>query len=278
MKTNILPTLDQIREAHSWKRNYERYLPLSRYFYRPIGFLLTWMMIRMGLTTEAVSCLSGILGIGGLLFLMVKSLYLIWVGIGLLVLFNLLDCVDGSIARVMKTENPYGKFLDSVLGDVIDFGFFVTVGITAYRHASLVSSYSRSEDGSLLCLAFGGMTGFFYILLSHVEQLFDYQIRNPQSNSRRNTVSHMSLPSDGVSSFMPNISEPTSKTFLRIMDRNFRLRETHYLFLIISILVGSIDIFLMLFLAYYSLHTVLTSITFFRRAKRLRNGKEKQLE
>jgi hypothetical protein len=278
MKTTILPTLEQIREAHSWKRNYERYLPLSRYFYRPIGFLLTWLGIRMGLTTEAVSWLSGILGIAGLLFLMGKSLNLIWVGIGLLILFNLLDCVDGSIARVMKTENPYGKFLDSVLGDVIDFAFFAAVGIMAYRHPFLVGSNSRSEDGTLLCLVIGGVTGFFYILLSHVEQLFDCQIRNPKLNTQGNTASHMSMPTESVSGFRLNVTESTFKAFLRLMDRNFRVRETHYLFLIFAILLESLHIFLMLFFAYYSLHTVLTSIAFFRRAKLLRNGKEKQLE
>jgi hypothetical protein len=178
----------------------------------------------------------------------------------------------------MKTENPYGKFLDSVFGDVIDFAFFAAVGIMAYRHPSLVGWNSRSEDGTLLWLAIGGMTGFFYILLSHVEQLFDYQIRKPKLSNQGNTASHMTMASESVSGFRPDVTESTFKTFLRLMDRNFRVRETHYSFLIFAILLGSIHIFLVLFLAYYALHTVLTSIAFFRRAKQLRNGKENHLE
>lgn len=275
MKTTFLPTLDQIREAHSWKREYERYLPLSRYLYRPIGFLMTWVAVRIGLTTEVVSWLSGILGVGGLLCLMGKGLGLVWLGIGVLVLFNLLDCVDGSIARAMKTGNPYGKFLDSVLGDVIDFAFFAAVGIMAYRHPLLVNLNSQSENAGLLCLALGGMTGFLSILLSHVEQLFDYQIRDQQLNNRGNTTSHATLPSEAVSTFRPNVTESTFKIFLRLLDRNFRVRETHYLLLIFAILTKSVEIFLLMFLTYYSLHTILTSIVFFRRTKQLRNSQQK---
>jgi hypothetical protein len=39
---HALPTLNQIRKAHGWKRDYEKYLPISRFVFRPVGFLLTW--------------------------------------------------------------------------------------------------------------------------------------------------------------------------------------------------------------------------------------------
>jgi glycosyltransferase involved in cell wall biosynthesis len=271
MTKSQLPSLKQIRGSHAWKREYEKFLPLSRYFYRPIGFLLTWIGIRLGLTTEVVSWLSGILGIGGLLFLMGKSLYSVWLGIGLLVFFNLLDCVDGSIARVMKTENPYGKFLDSVLGDIINFAFFAAVGILAYRHPLLVSLNFGSEDGTPLYLAIGGMTSFFYILLSHVEQLFIYQIKNLNIDYQGNTASHVTRPSESVPGFGPNFSESTSKTILRLMDRNFRVRETHYLLLFFALLLKRVDFFLLLFFTYYLLHIILTSLVYFYRAKMMRD-------
>lgn len=63
MATNIYPTLREIRETHAWKREYERYLPLSRYVFRPLGFLLTWLAIRIGLTSEVVLWLSGFVGL-----------------------------------------------------------------------------------------------------------------------------------------------------------------------------------------------------------------------
>ncbi len=117
------PTLQEIRKAHSWKREYERYLPLSRYIFRPMGFLLTWLAIRVEMTTEAVSWLSLMVGLTGCLFLMSGWEQAIPVGLGLLLFFNLLDCVDGSIARATKSENPYGKFLDSICGGIVDLAF-----------------------------------------------------------------------------------------------------------------------------------------------------------
>ena len=109
MAKSTYPTLQEIRFTHAWKREYERYLPLSRYVFRPLGFLLTWLAIRIGLTSEAVSWLSGFVGLIAYLCLMSSQQQSLPIGISLLLFFNLLDCVDGSIARTMKTENPYGR-------------------------------------------------------------------------------------------------------------------------------------------------------------------------
>lgn len=63
MATNIYPTLRDIHSTHAWKREYERYLPLSRYVFRPLLFLSPWLAIRLGLTSETVSwpcCFDGV--------------------------------------------------------------------------------------------------------------------------------------------------------------------------------------------------------------------------
>jgi hypothetical protein len=86
-KSNF-PTLEDIRGAHSWKRDYERYLPLSRYFFRPIGFVLTWAAIRIKLTSETVSWLSGLLGLLAYLCLIGSQRELLPLGIAMLLTFN----------------------------------------------------------------------------------------------------------------------------------------------------------------------------------------------
>jgi phosphatidylserine synthase len=261
-----MPTMKQIRQAHSWKREYEKYLPLSRFFYRPVGFFLTWISVRMGISTEAVSWLSFISGICGLLLIMGKGILCIWCGIGLLLLFNLLDCVDGSVARVMRTENPYGKLLDSVLGDAVDFPFFIVVGIMVYRHPSLMGFDPPLLVGVFFGPAFGVMTGLAYIMLRHTEQLFHYQIRGVHSK----TGEGLSNERHWTQIRAYEAKEIRSKSVLRVIDRNLRVRETHYFFLIIALLMKSVDVFLMIFFAYYMLHLFITSAVFFRRAKKLR--------
>ena len=68
-----MQTLRDIRGAHGLKREYEQYLPLSRYVFRPLGFLLTWAAVRMGWTSEGVSWLSGLVGLAGYVLIGVRS-------------------------------------------------------------------------------------------------------------------------------------------------------------------------------------------------------------
>jgi phosphatidylglycerophosphate synthase len=271
MTSCIYPSLNQIREAHSWKRDYEKFLPLSRYIYRPLGFLLTWFAIRIGMTTEAVSWLSGIVGMVGLLCLMGNTLKVVWIGVALLIFFNLLDCVDGSIARVMKTENPYGKFLDSLLGNMVDFPFFAAVGVLTYKHPYLLKSPSPFDKGSLFWLIVASFCAYFYILLLYIEQLFYTQIAKLENGLLHNTTSYNAgVPDIPSPVFSHNINDPSWKLTLRLIDRNLRVRETHYLLLIIFIFCRAIDIFLIIFVIYYMFHTIMSSIYYIFRVKKLK--------
>ena len=51
-------------------------------------------------------------------------------------LFNYCDCLDGNIARVMRTWNPYGRFLDSMM-NWADIFFWTAVGAAVWHNPSL---------------------------------------------------------------------------------------------------------------------------------------------
>ena len=123
--TPVVSTVADIRAAHGFKWEYERFLPLSRYIFRPLAFRATWLAIRLEVTSEGVSWLSAVVGAVGLVALVSAAAWTVWVGLGLLALFNLLDCVDGGLARAARTSNPYGRFLDSVCGALVDLAFAI---------------------------------------------------------------------------------------------------------------------------------------------------------
>jgi phosphatidylglycerophosphate synthase len=268
----MYPTLRQIVDAHAWKRDYEKYLPISRFLFRPIGFLLTWVAIRVGLTTEAVSWLSGIVGIVGCLCLVGGYEYMLPVGIGLLLFFNLLDCVDGSIARTMKTENTYGKFLDSVLGDLVDFAFFFTISIMVFRHPNLLYWPSPFNQGAIFWLIIGGASAFFYIFLRHIEMLFEYQIYSVEVK-----ISESSSGGDQADDKLNRLHNYVEKKgvdwkgILRLVDRNVRVRETIYTLLLIAVLLKIVDMLLLIYFVYFLLHTGISVIVYSLRAKKLRD-------
>lgn len=265
------PTLKQIYDAHSWKRDYEKFMPISRFFYRPIGFLVTWGAIRIVMTTEMISYLSGIIGIIACLLLISSFQTYLIQGIILLHLFNLLDCVDGSIARVMKTENPYGKFLDSVLGDLVDFAFFFIISIMAFRHPDLLQWPDPLNHGAVLWLIIGCLCAFFYIFLRHVEMLFEFQIYSEQEKLSA-TKSYIDQEDDkfGTSRFSER-NKVDIKDILRIIDRNIRARETIYALLLIAFLLQLIDIFLLIYFIYFLFHAFISCVVYFIRAKNLRD-------
>lgn len=255
MAIRTYPTLQQIREAHAWKREYERYLPLSRYVFRPAGFLLTWLCIRLGLTSEAVSWLSGLVALGGFLCLLSASVELLPIGIGLLLLFNLFDCIDGSIARVMKTENSYGRFLDALMAWV-DIAFLAIIGVMLYHHPQLAYWPNPFGKGAVVWLVAGGLASFFYIYAAYVEHIFDTLLREdwnklsgiPKPEAHENNVA-------ATGGFFAKI--------IRIALHNLRVRETQYLLLVIAYLAESIDLLLGIFLFFNTVH-VLSLIVIYR--------------
>ena len=266
MNNNTLPTLREICDSHTWKRDYEKYLPLSRYVFRPLGFLLTWLTIRIGLTSETVSWLSGFVGLIGCLCLMSSQKLMLPIGIASLLFFNLLDCVDGSTARVMKTENPYGRFLDSLMA-WIDMGFWVIIGVMAYRHPQLLCWPNPLEKGVIAWLAIGGLTCYFSNLIGYIEGIFDELMR--ETWNKASGKSKSDFPENSVTGSR-NTSLPFILNIFRSINHNLRVRETHYFFLVFAYLGNIIDLLLGIFLFYYFMHVILLIIIYSNRGRKIR--------
>jgi hypothetical protein len=230
---SAVPTLDEIRSAHGSKREYERLLPLSRYVFRPIGFRLTWVALRLGLSSEAVSWVSAVVGLLGLAGLMSGREGVAAAGLALLLLFNLLDCVDGSLARALGTGNPYGRFLDSICGGVVDLAFWAAVGVMVFRRPVLSARSGVGEP--TLWLAVGGVTCFLAVLLHEIEQAYD-QIVHPAWQGR-----------DGGEPTGGAVREPWLKT----LARNLRVRETQYALLAVAMVGKAVEVLLAGYLLYY---------------------------
>jgi phosphatidylglycerophosphate synthase len=269
----LFPTLQEIRDAHTWKRDYERYLPLSRYVYRPLGFLVTWVAIRIGITTEMASFISAILGITGLFFLLCKNYSVIIGGIMLLHLFNLFDCVDGSIARATNTQNPYGKFLDSVIGDVINFAFFAVVGIMLFCNPFMGFLYSwNPQFTQIMWLAIGGGASFFYVTLVNIEGLYNAQLKQKWKHLsvKSGPISADDIKNESIISKKDARSAKLINAF-RIIDRNLRVRETHYFLLLFAYCLHFVDLFLIFYLIFFGIRSLVSAILFGNRAMTLRN-------
>ena len=91
---------------------------IDRMFYRPIGFRIARLLRNTGITPNMITILSIFVGAGaGLMFYHPGLDYAVY-GILFLVSANILDCVDGQLARLTGIKSEIGRILDGVAGDI----------------------------------------------------------------------------------------------------------------------------------------------------------------
>ncbi|MFP3043060.1 CDP-alcohol phosphatidyltransferase family protein [Treponema primitia] len=104
----------------------------SKFVLRPLALPFTWLSLRLGLSANGISYISVFFSLaGGVLFSLNGFIYPLW-GAILLNFFSVLDCVDGSIARVTRTAGPWGGWADAVMGFIAYTAVFLSTGIYVY--------------------------------------------------------------------------------------------------------------------------------------------------
>lgn len=92
---------------------------LDRVFYRPIGYRLALLLKPTHITPNAITIFSIFVGVGAcLLFYPDNNLPINLLGFALLVFANILDCVDGQLARLTGIKSEIGRILDGLCGDI----------------------------------------------------------------------------------------------------------------------------------------------------------------
>lgn len=91
---------------------------LDRIFYRPIGFRIARLLTNTGITPNMVTVISIFVGAAVGYFFYKDDIYYNIIGIALLVCANILDCVDGQLARMTGIKSAIGRILDGFAGDI----------------------------------------------------------------------------------------------------------------------------------------------------------------
>ncbi|MDR0811009.1 MAG: CDP-alcohol phosphatidyltransferase family protein [Paludibacter sp.] len=117
---------------------------LDRIFYRPIGYRLALLLRGTGITPNVITIISIFFGVGaGYFFYPIGLLkgesliypQILWfnvIGIILLIIANILDCVDGQLARLTGIKSVVGRVLDGVAGDLwfVSIYFFLALRLS----------------------------------------------------------------------------------------------------------------------------------------------------
>lgn len=120
-----------------FKDNMEWRYPITKYFYRKFSKPTARLFYKLGFEPNQVTILSFILGIFSAIFLS-QSMFII----GLVILFvsEVLDCVDGDLARMKKKVSKKGEFLDSFLDRIVEIFLFYGLIFTNPSQLMLIGS------------------------------------------------------------------------------------------------------------------------------------------
>ena len=110
---------DISKEYESSLKSIETENSVDKAFYRPLGFRIARLLKNTGITPNMITILSIFVGAGaGLMFYHPYNIAYAIYGILFLVAANILDCVDGQLARMTGIKSEIGRILDGFAGDI----------------------------------------------------------------------------------------------------------------------------------------------------------------
>jgi phosphatidylglycerophosphate synthase len=134
---------------------------LDRHFYRPIGFKIALLLKSTSVTPNAVTIFSIFIGVGACLLFYPDNLIINLTGFLLLVFANILDCVDGQLARITGIKSEIGRILDGFCGDVWFVTFYTVIILRLINYEgwglwtiliALLSGFSHFKQASMVDL------------------------------------------------------------------------------------------------------------------------------
>ena len=119
----------------SWFQEYKSSLKLIEVeelldlvFYRPLAFLFVKAIYKTNLTPNQITTLALIIGVTGGIFYFFNTHTAISIGALLLIIYDVLDCSDGMIARLKKNGTFFGRILDGLTDYVVTITVYLGIG------------------------------------------------------------------------------------------------------------------------------------------------------
>lgn len=102
---------------------------IDQIFYRPIGYKIAKSLQYTGITPNAITIISIFVGIAaGVFWYFPYNISFALLGILALMSANILDCVDGQLARLTGIKSEVGRILDGFAGDLWFLSIYIALG------------------------------------------------------------------------------------------------------------------------------------------------------
>lgn len=253
-------SISQIKEAYAQKREWEKQFPVSYFIFRPASFYVAFLLLKITHSPSKVAWTGFAIGLVGCLSFLFAGRVTLWLGVILLALSALSDAVDGNIARVTKSVTYYGKFLDGILGLLVEASCFWCLGIglglnpgSSYTALPFLFPGLVPGPAAFIC---GAAVTMFLLYANIIEGSYDRFLIEKEKVE---------------GTFSRDINAPIrSSTYRGRWDHFFYVNlhafNLQILLLAASVLLGAVDVFLYLFVLYYAVRLVVVLAFFHGQA------------
>lgn len=111
-------------------------------FYRPIGFAWAVLCRKIGVTPNAITIASIVLGLGAAVAFYYNNFWINLAGVLLLMWADAFDSADGQLARLTHNYSRLGRILDGLSGDI----WFVAIYIAICLRENVTSDFFMSHQ------------------------------------------------------------------------------------------------------------------------------------
>ena len=214
-----------------------------QYIARKCSYPITLLALRLGMSAWAVSLFSVLVAFSGCFLLALNSVILRGLGIILIELWMILDCVDGNVARFNKTTGPMGEFMDAESGYVISAFLYFSIGVASFFTASFENVPKETW------LVLGAIASISNILPRLIHQKY--------------LVSQLKLAGRGTDTHSESVKKESAFQVIRKrVGKDFGLSGICMPWLIISFFSNSF-VYMVLFYAIFSVGALIVTIVMY---------------
>lgn len=120
------------------------------YFYRPLAFLFVKAIYNTSITPNQLTVISMMFGVIGGFFYSYGNYSAFIIGAILVLLYNVVDCSDGQLARLKKNGTAVGRILDGIADYVVSIAVYFGIAF----------GYANSSSNPLLWWTITAVAGF----------------------------------------------------------------------------------------------------------------------
>lgn len=146
---------------------YGRIIPV-----RQMSYLVTLPLLRLNVTAFQASIISMFIALIACLLIALPFSVTRVIGVILVPIWHIFDCVDGNIARYTKTASDFGSAVDAICGYFITSFLPLSLGIASYN---IQNNYLNLPP--VLYVIAGGLASISFTLMKLIHQKYAFSAK-----------------------------------------------------------------------------------------------------